>query len=55
MIHLNLNDFINQTQRLCSNITPEVEISPPKGTKAFEEWKKAQENKLICVDKKENK
>lgn len=59
MIRINMNDFMAQ-QRMCINITREVEASPPIGTPEYAEWKKVQEKKRqdslpMVVDKEDKK
>ena len=46
MINFNFNGVNIPQQRICKNITPEVEVSPPLGTPAYKEWKEKQDKKL---------
>lgn len=54
MINMNINNFvINMQGPKMRNITAECEISPPVGTKEYDEWKKKQIP--IKVEKEEKK
>lgn len=49
---INLNNVFNvMNQNRMRNITSECEISPPVGTRAYDEWKKARQALLKKDDK----
>jgi len=54
MIRVNINgsSFGIPDQRVLKNITAECEISPPVGTKAYEEWRRKKLPMKVEKDKK---
>lgn len=58
-MQININDILRaqaQQRRVCKNITPEVNISPPMGTPEYDEWlAKLEKDEKDKKDKKDEK